>query len=156
MKKEVWLSICSKQRFVDCEEEEIEMMTAATLYERGGKYYVVYDESSITGLEGTRTTVKMDGKNVMLLRAGAYPTQLMFSELQRHVGVYHTPGGGQMTLATYTRCVDNTVSERGGRLILDYTLEIDHTIMGEHYFEMTVAVPENRPSRQYNAEHGGK
>lgn len=48
-------------------------MTAATLYERGGKYYIAYEESELTGLEGTRTTVKLDGKSVSLIRTGTFP-----------------------------------------------------------------------------------
>ena len=53
MKKDVWLSISSKQQFADCDEERIDLVTAATLYERGGKYYIAYEESELTGLEGT-------------------------------------------------------------------------------------------------------
>ena len=33
MKKDVWLSISSKQHFADCDEEQIDLETAATLYE---------------------------------------------------------------------------------------------------------------------------
>ncbi len=47
-----------------CDEENIDLQTAATLYERGGKYYIAYEESELTGLEGTKTTVKLDGKTV--------------------------------------------------------------------------------------------
>ena len=31
MKKDVWLSISSRQHFGDCDEEQIELVTAATL-----------------------------------------------------------------------------------------------------------------------------
>ena len=62
MKKDVWLTISSQQQFAGCDEENIDLQTAATLYERGGKYYIAYEESELTGLEGTKTTVKLDGK----------------------------------------------------------------------------------------------
>ena len=64
MKKDVWLTISSQQQFAGCDEENIDLQTAATLYERGGKYYIAYEESELTGLEGTKTTVKLDGKTV--------------------------------------------------------------------------------------------
>ena len=80
MKKDVWLSISSKQHFADCDEEQIELETAATLYERGGKYYIAYEESELTGLEGTRTTVKLDGKSVALIRTGTWPSHMLFAE----------------------------------------------------------------------------
>ena len=38
MKKDVWLTISSQQQFAGCDEENIDLQTAATLYERGGKY----------------------------------------------------------------------------------------------------------------------
>ena len=70
MKKDVWLTIRSRQQFEGCDEERVNLETAATLYERGGKYYIAYEESELTGLEGTKTTVKLDGKTVTLIRTG--------------------------------------------------------------------------------------
>lgn len=139
MKKDVWLSISSKQQFTGCDEEQIDLVTAATLYERGGKYYIAYEESELTGLEGTRTTVKLDGKSVALIRTGAYPSHMLFAEDERHVGLYQTPVGSEMTIATHTSCVRNTVDEDGGKLVIDYTVEVDHSLMGEHHFEMVVS-----------------
>ena len=37
MKKDVWLSISSKQQFADCDEERIFLLAVVALYERGGK-----------------------------------------------------------------------------------------------------------------------
>lgn len=139
MKKDVWLSISSKQQFTGCDEEKIDLVTAATLYERGGKYYIAYEESELTGLEGTRTTVKLDGKTVTLIRTGAYPSHMLFAEDERHVGLYQTPVGSEMTIATHTSHVRNTVDEDGGELVIDYTVEVDHSLMGEHHFEMVVS-----------------
>ena len=51
MKKDVWLTIRSRQHFAGCDEERVNLETAATLYERGGTYYIAYEESELTGLE---------------------------------------------------------------------------------------------------------
>ena len=40
MKKDVLLSIRSTQQFEGCDEEKIDLMTEARLYERGGKFYI--------------------------------------------------------------------------------------------------------------------
>ena len=85
MKKDVWLTISSQQQFAGCDEENIDLQTAATLYERGGKYYIAYEESELTGLEGTKTTVKLDGKTVALIRTGTFPSHMLFAEDERHV-----------------------------------------------------------------------
>ncbi|MDO4270855.1 MAG: DUF1934 domain-containing protein [Eubacteriales bacterium] len=138
MKKNVWLSISSTQQFADCDEEQIDLVTAAVLYERGGKYYIAYDESELTGLEGTRTTLKLDGKTVSLIRTGAYPSHMLFAEDERHVGLYQTPVGEGVAIATHTSHIRNTVGEKGGELVIDYTVEVDNSVMGEHHFEMYV------------------
>ena len=144
MKKDVWLTIHSTQRFVGCEAEQINLTTAATLYERGGKYYIAYEESELTGLEGTRTTVKLDGKPVTLIRSGAYPSHMLFAEDERHVGLYQSPIGAEIAISTHTSRVRNTVGEDGGELVLDYTVEVDNSLMGQHHFEMYVtAAPES-------------
>ena len=52
MKKDVWLTISSQQQFAGCDEENIDLQTAATLYERGGKYYIAYEVCVVWGLDG--------------------------------------------------------------------------------------------------------
>lgn len=139
IKKDVWLSIHSTQHFEGCEEEEVNLVTAARLYRRNGKYYVVYDESELTGLEGTRTTLKLDGKNISMIRTGTYPSEMLFLEHQRHIGLYHTAYGVSVTITTHTSRVHNTIAEDGGELVIDYTVEVDHNLTGRHHLEMTVA-----------------
>jgi len=138
MKKEIWLSIYSHQQFEGFDDEQVALDTAATLYEKRGKYYIIYQESELTGLQGTQTTIKLDGKRVSLIRTGTFPSHMMFYENERHVGLYHTPIGTEMEIATYTSQVVNTVNDSGGKLIIDYTIEMEHAVMGEHHFEMRV------------------
>ncbi len=140
MKKDVWLTISSRQMFIDCfEEEKIDLVTAATLYERGGKYFIAYEESELTGLEGTRTTVKLDGKTVTLIRTGAFPSRMQFAEAERHVGIYEGPMGMEMEITTHTYHVRNSVGADGGELAIDYTVEVNNSLMGQHHFEMVVS-----------------
>ena len=83
MKKDVWLTIRSRQQFEGCDEERVNLETAATLYERGGKYYIAYEESELTGLEGTKTTVKLD----RLERTNAQPKQADVSAKSTFISV---------------------------------------------------------------------
>ncbi len=137
MKKNVLLSIASTQQFEGCEPEHIDLMTEAKLYERNGKYYITYDETELTGLEGTRTMVKMDGATVSMIRTGTYPSELLFAEDQRHVGLYQTEFGA-LTISTHTSRLDNTIGENGGVLEIEYTIEVDNSMVGHHRFRMTV------------------
>ena len=51
--------------------------------------------------------------------------------------------GSEMAIATHTSRVHNTIGENGGHLIIDYTVEVDNSLMGEHHFEMTVSTKPN-------------
>ena len=85
----------------------------------------------------------MDGKTVALIRTGTFPSHMLFAEDERHVGLYQTPVGSEMAIATHTSRVHNTIGENGGHLIIDYTVEVDNSLMGEHHFEMTVSTKPN-------------
>lgn len=137
MKKNVLLSIASTQQFEGCEPEHIDLMTQATLYEKNGKYYITYEESELTGLQGTRTMVKMDGTTVSMIRSGTYPSELLFAEGQRHVGLYQTEFGA-LTISTHTAELENSIGENGGELKIAYTIEVDNSMVGHHQFSMTV------------------
>ncbi|MGM9613018.1 MAG: DUF1934 domain-containing protein, partial [Butyricicoccus sp.] len=137
MKKNVLLSIASTQQFEGAEPEHIDLMTEAKLYERNGKYYITYEETELTGLEGTRTMVKMDGTTVSMIRTGTYPSELLFAEDQRHVGLYQTDFGA-LTISTHTSRLNNTIGENGGVLEIAYTIEVDNSMVGHHHFRMTV------------------
>ena len=80
MKKDALLSIRSTQRFEGCDEEKIDLITQARFYKRGGKFYISYEESELTGLLGTRTTVKIDGDTVTMMRTGTYPSEMIFGK----------------------------------------------------------------------------
>lgn len=139
IKKDVLLSISSTQHFEGCDEEHIDLMTQANLYRRNGKYYIAYDESELTGLDGTRTTVKIDGKTVSMIRTGNCPSELLFAENQRHVGLYQTDCGA-LTISTHASRVHNTICDQGGELEIDYTIEVDNSMVGRHHFEMLIAL----------------
>ena len=139
MKRDVVLSIQGRQHYGSQEPETIELVTEGTMEFRDGGWDITYEESELTGLEGTKTTVKLDGKTVALIRTGTFPSHMLFAEDERHVGLYQTPIGQDMTIATHTSRVSNTVGENGGRLVIDYTVEVDNSLMGEHHFEMVVS-----------------
>ena len=56
MKKDVWLTISSQQQFAGCDEENIDLQTAATVQARRKILHRIRAESELTGLEYTKTT----------------------------------------------------------------------------------------------------
>ncbi len=137
VKKDALIEINSTQCYEGAEPEEINLVTQGKLYRKNGKYYIAYEESELTGLEDTKTVVKIAEGDVFMTRTGKYPSEMLFSENKRHVGLYHT-GYGALEIATHTSRIVNGVNENGGILQLDYTVEIDHNVAGYNHFELAV------------------
>lgn len=118
--------------------DELELVTAGQLVrdERGG-FTVSYQETELTGLEGTTTVVRIDGPRVTLLREGTVNSQMVFEEGRKHLSMYETPYGS-LSIGVDTHRVKSTVGEGGGDLEIDYAIEIDNLVAGRNFFRMNV------------------
>ena len=117
--------------------DEMELVTAGQLVCSEGGVTVSYQETELTGLEGTTTVVRVDGPRVTLLREGSINSQMVFEEGQRHLSMYETPYGS-LSVGILTRRMRSTLGEAGGDLEIDYAIEIDHLLAGQNIFRMNV------------------
>ena len=65
------LSIRGNQVNPDGEDNRIELITEGRLYKKGNAYYIEYEESAISGLEGTKTLIMVEDRRISLERTGA-------------------------------------------------------------------------------------
>lgn len=137
IKKDVVITIVSRQNFEGCEPDQIDLITTGRLYGRNGKFYISYEESELTGMEGSRTTLKIEPKQITMTRTGTFPSQMRFAEHKREVGLYETELGS-VAVSTHTSKLTSSIDENGGALAIDYTVEIDASLAGAHRFEMSV------------------
>ena len=146
MTENVIISIKGKQLYAESSPDEIELVTAGTLKRdsRGG-FTVSYQESELTGLEGTTTKLHINGGKVTLLREGNINSQMVFEEGRRHLSMYETPYG-ELSIGVNTRRMRSTLGEAGGDLEIDYAIEIDNLLAGQNLFRMNVK--KNPPLRQ--------
>ena len=134
----VLLTIRSEQHFEDMEPDSIELMTEGTLTATGeGGLLLSYQESELTGLEGTLTTIQVDGGQVTLMRVGEFNSQLVFQEGRRHLSMYNTPYGA-MAIGVNTRHLLASLNDQGGDIEVDYTIEVDHALAGRNIFRISV------------------
>ena len=139
MKKNVIISI-KGQQFYDGDtegEEPIELITDGRYYKKDGRYYISYRESQLTGLGATVTTLRVEPGCVTLLRAGDCPTHLVFETGRRHVSLYEMAEGA-LTVALTTRSIHSTLSDEGGMLEVDYSIDMDGTCTGANLFQVQV------------------
>ena len=137
MGKEVVISIKGMQKYEGALPDVVELVTEGRLAREGDSYTLSYQESELTGLEGTLTTIQVEGEQVTLMRVGEFNSQLVFQVGRRHLSVYNTPYGA-MSVGVHTRHLLAELSDRGGDIEVDYSIEVDHTLAGRNIFRISV------------------
>ncbi len=146
MTENVIISIKGKQLYAESDPDEMELVTSGTLKRDGqGGFTISYQESELTGLEGTTTKLHICGGKVTLLREGSINSQMVFEEGRRHLSMYETPYG-ELSIGVNTKRMRSTLGEAGGDLEIDYAIEIDNLLAGQNLFRMNVK--KNPPLRQ--------
>ena len=152
MNKNVSIDIVSKQfklegdfftpQNEDEKEEKIEISTEGVLSLDGGKLTVSYDETELTGMEGAHTVLEFSTEEpgaVTMTRSGSASTSMMFKENSRCMSTYET-GVFPLEMCITTKSVENTLDMNGGKIIIDYTVEIHGVCMERTYLTVTVTV----------------
>ena len=133
--KDITIKITGKQCYDDMEEDQMEFVTDGRMYERNGYFYLIYDESEISGLEGFRTTLKFNENSLKMKRfskEGPGP-ELYFEEGKRFSSSYETPMG-PMDIEVLTRSVKNLMNreERRGQIDIEYDVSLGGTVEGKN------------------------
>ena len=129
-------------------EDTIEMNTEGVLRLRDGRFEIAYDESELTGMQGSVTAIGFEPLNpglVSMVRTGPVRTAMTFEEGKRHICLYNTPFS-EFEVCVRTLKVNNRLLEEN-KLELDYLIEI-HGAQAEHC-KMTVTV---RPSGEIEVQ----
>ncbi len=138
MEKQVVLSIRGQQTFDDTQAPEVtELVTEGTMNTDGTNVTLVYQESELTGLEGTQTTIQVQPESVTILRQGEVNSQMVFQPGRRHLSLYNTPYGA-LTMGVNTKKMKVNLDETGGSIEIDYHIEIDHALAGKNLFRINV------------------
>ena len=146
MENNVIISIKGKQSYEDMEDETIELVTEGRLSRDEGGYTLTYQESELTGLEGTLTTFQIEPERITLLRIGEVNSQMVFEQgRRRHLSLYDTPYGS-LSVGVSTRKMHAELGLSGGSIEIDYAIEIDHAVAGQNLFQINVR--EKRPILQ--------
>lgn len=120
------IKIVGTQRSLDGEMNEIEMVTEGKRYEKNGATYLVYEETSLSGMEGSTTTLKIEGEErVSMKRFGSASSLMVFEKGKRHSTDYQTPFGNfRMEIKTTELKVDVAPGRRQGAIQIAYEMHI--------------------------------
>ena len=125
----VLLFIRGEQYFDDVDPDATELTTEGLL--------LTYQETALTGMEGTTTTFEVSGPQVILRRVGSVNSQMVFEEGRQHTSLYETPYG-ELSVDIQTSALRHNLSERGGLLEIKYSIAVEHTVTGRNSFKIRV------------------
>ena len=133
----VLLSIRGEQYFDGIDPDATELMTDGTLEVTEDGLVLSYEESELTGMEGTTTTFEVCGPRVTLTRSGAVNSQMVFEEGRQHTSLYETPFG-ELSVDIQTGRLRHNLTERGGIMEIQYSIAVEHTVTGRNCFKIRV------------------
>ena len=133
----VTLFIRGEQYFDDVDPDATELMTEGMLELTETGLRLTYQETALTGMEGTTTTFEVGEHQVILTRRGGVNSQMVFEEGRQHTSLYETPLG-ELSVDIQTSALRHNLTERGGLLEIKYSIAVEHTVTGRNSFKIRV------------------
>ena len=104
-------------------EERASFTTEGSLSQKNGHFFLILANSGVEGFQQARTTLKITENSVTLTRYEPMSTQMFFEAGKLYTCIYHTPFGS-MNVGLRTRVLSVEMDDDGGRVYLDYALEL--------------------------------
>ncbi len=101
---------------------------------------MTWEETELTGMEGTRTSLSVQPRSVVLSREGEISSVMEFEEGKKHYFLYETPYG-HTTMGLDTQRIRKRLDQHGGEMEIVYTVDVDQQIVGRDRFYIHVQEP---------------
>ena len=120
------VKITATIRPVEGEEDRIEFTTEGEYQKKDDVITIMYEESEISGMKGSLTTLEVKDESIIMRREGVASSEMMFEEGKRYESDYSTPYG-VLKVELLTKKLESDFSEEGNGII---TIEYDMSIRG--------------------------
>ena len=138
IEKQVILFVRGEQSFDGLEPDITELMTEGVMtIDSGGGISLSYQETELTGMEGTTTCFTIQDDRVVLSRTGGVSSQMVFQQGKLHSSLYETPWGS-MLVDVSTASLHYRLDAHGGIMEIKYTIAVDHQVTGMNQFKIRV------------------
>lgn len=141
MSKRIIINIVGEQTVGD-EINRTEFVTDGRYYEENGIKRLEYDESNILGLEGSITSIEVDGDTVSLMRSGSTATHMIMRRGEKCLNHYETPNGA-IEMGIYPLHVKCDMNQNSGVLDLTYQLDIEGTYASLNQLKVSYTLTNN-------------
>ncbi len=120
------------------DKDVIELTTEGT-YEKSEKGFILhYEEGEMMGERAVHTTLTAIGQDsVVLERSGDMSSRLVIERHKRNTCFYSIPQG-EMVLGIYGKAVQNRLTDSGGTLKMEYTIDTNLQPVSENTVEISV------------------
>ncbi len=133
----VILTIRGEQVYDGIDPDTAELVTEGLLQRTKDGLRLSYQETELTGMEGTTTAFEVQGGRVILSRTGSVSSQMIFEEGRQHTSLYTTPYG-EMTVDVQTSRLRHNLTERGGVMDIHYAIAVGNTVTGRSRVQIRV------------------
>ncbi len=138
IEKEVILFIRGEQQFDGVDPDQTELISEGVMtIDDSGVIRLSYQESELTGMEGTTTAFTVDGDMVSLTRTGTVNSQMVFQPGRPHSSLYDTPWG-TLTVDIVTTRLVHRLTERGGIMEIVFSISVEHQATGTNHVHVRV------------------
>lgn len=121
MKKKAVISLRS---FNDLDTDDvIEVITPGEFLVTDDGFKAIYEETEISGMSGTTTTLTMLNDKLVLEREGNISAKMDFKKGETSISLYNTPYG-VLDLQIHTEDLKVEVNENGGDITAKYSMEL--------------------------------
>lgn len=118
-------AVISIRSFSDLDKDEvIEVVTPGKFHLEESEFKAVYEESEISGMDGTTTTLVIKDDVLVLEREGSTSTRMEFKKGEDVISLYNTPYG-MMNINISTKELDIDMDEDGGVIYTKYVLGLE-------------------------------
>ena len=121
MKKKAVISLRS---FNDLDTDDIiEVVTPGEFLMIEDGFKAIYEETELSGMSGTTTTLTILNDKLVLEREGNISAKMDFKKGETSVSLYNTPYG-VLDLQIYTEDLNVDINENGGKITAEYSMEL--------------------------------
>ena len=122
----------------DTDNADIMEFTTDGLYTMdNGVGCITYEESELTGMEGTRTSVFIMPDKVVVDRDGSVTSRMIFKEGEKSSFLYNTPFG-KTTLGIRTSTIKQQLDDHEANVEIDFVMDMNHMVASRNKVSIEV------------------
>lgn len=122
---------------IDTQSDTIELSTVGTLSEKDGKFLITYEENKTLEEKTVKTKVLTEDNKVIMLRSGGIDSRMVIEKGKRNTCFYSIPQG-ELVLGIFGEEIDNKLNKNGGKLTMNYTIDIENSLVSQNKVEISV------------------